>query len=86
MSTYRTVTVKPTLSWNKVRLTPRMSSNQIRATAQVSTKVQVNNTSDYTLLRNKPQIESVELLGNKSFSDLGLTAISNKRLEEIMKF
>ena len=47
-------------------------------------KVQVNNTSDYRLLKNKPQIEDVELIGNKSFNDLGLTNISNMRIEEII--
>lgn len=85
MSTYRTVTVTPTLSGNKISVTPAISNNQLGATANMVNQIQVNNTSDYQLLKNKPQIESVELIGNKSFNDLGLSTISNMRLEQILK-
>jgi hypothetical protein len=85
MSTYRTVTVTPTLSGNKISVTPAISKNQIGATAKMANEVQVTNTSDYQLLKNKPQIESVELIGNKSFNDLGLTNISNMRIEQIIE-
>ena len=34
-------------------------------------------TTDYTLLENKPQINSVTLTGNKSLSDLGIAAASD---------
>lgn len=84
MSTYRTVTVTPTLSSNKLSVTPEISGNNIRASAKMVNQVQVTNTSDYQLLKNKPQIESVELTGNKSFNDLGLTNISNMRIEQII--
>lgn len=84
MSTYRTVTVTPTLSSNNVSVTPEISGNNIGASASMVNKVQVNNTSDYRLLKNKPQIEDVELIGNKSFNDLGLINISNMRIEEII--
>ena len=84
MSTYRTVTVTPTLSSNKILVTPDISGNNVRASAKMVNQVQVTNTSDYQLLKNKPQIESVELIGNKSFNDLGLTNISNMRIEQII--
>lgn len=86
MSEYRTVTVTPTLSSNKITVSPAVSSNGIQASASVVNKVQVTNTSNYDLLSNKPQIESVELQGNKTFNDLGLSSISNMRLEQIIKF
>lgn len=35
-------------------------------------------------VRNKPQIESVTLTGNKSFADLGLEAITNIELAQIL--
>ena len=38
---------------------------------------------NYEKLRNKPQIENVELIGNKSFEDLGMTEISNLEILEI---
>lgn len=84
MSLYRTVTVKPTLSPNKITVSPALSENEIKASANVVNKVRVTNTSDYDLLKNKPQIESVELIGNKSFNDLGLSHISNMQIEQII--
>lgn len=84
MSLYRTVTVKPTLSVNKIAVSPAVSENEIKASANVVNKIQVTNTSDYDLLKNKPQIESVELIGNKSFNDLGLSHISNMQIEQIL--
>ena len=85
MSTYRTVTVTPTISQNSVTVSPTLSNNEISATAEVVNEIEVNNTSNYNLLQNKPQIESVELLGNKSFNDLGLSNISNMQIEQILK-
>lgn len=85
MSTYRTVTVTPTISQNSVTVSPTLSNNEISATAGVVNEIEVNNTSNYNLLQNKPQIESVELLGNKTFNDLGLSNISNMQIEQILK-
>ena len=39
---------------------------------------------NYERLRNKPSIESVTLIGNKDFPDLGLTSISADDLIEIL--
>lgn len=45
--------------------------------------------SDYELLEHKPQINGVELLGNKSSSDLNIDVdideITNSELEEMLK-
>lgn len=86
MSLYRTVTVTPTLSNNKIPVSPALTENKITTSANVANEIQVNNTANYELLQNKPQIENVELLGNKSFEDLGLSNISNMRLEQLLKF
>ena len=85
MSTYRTVTVTPTLSDNRVTVSPALSDKQISAAASVVNEIEFNNTSNYNLLQNKPQIESVELSGNKSFNDLGLSNISNMWIEQLIK-
>lgn len=84
MSMYRTVTVTATVSNNRISVTPAVSRNEVFANGDVATKVRVNNTSNYELLQNKPQIESVELLGNKTFDDLGLSKISNMKIEQII--
>lgn len=39
--------------------------------------------NNYDKLRNKPQIENIEMVGNKSFEDLGITEISNIEILEI---
>lgn len=39
------------------------------------------NNIDYELLGNLPQIEGVELIGNKTFEDLGLTALTAAEVE-----
>lgn len=44
----------------------------------------VSGTTDYERLRNKPSIESVTLIGNKDFPDLGLDAISTDDLLDIL--
>lgn len=41
--------------------------------------------NNYEKLRNKPQIENIEMVGNKSFEDLGITEISNLEILEIAK-
>lgn len=38
---------------------------------------------NYEKLRNKPQIENIEMVGNKTFEDLGITEISNIEILEI---
>lgn len=42
------------------------------------------NNIDYELLGNLPQIEGVELIGNKTFEDLGLTALTAVEVEAIL--
>ena len=39
---------------------------------------------DYELLSNLPQIEGVELKGNKTFEDFGLTALSSAEIESVL--
>ena len=43
-------------------------------------------TNDYKKIKNKPYINGVELVKNKSFSDLGMDIISNQELEDMLKF
>ena len=48
-------------------------------------KVMVSGTSDYEKLKNKPHLNGVELVGDKSFEDVGLVALSNRELEKLLK-
>ena len=43
-------------------------------------------TNDYEKLKNKPSINGVELIKNKSFDDLGMSIITNQELEDMLKF
>lgn len=45
----------------------------------------IQTTNDYEKLRNKPKIEGIELLGDKSLEDLGATFLTNCELEELLK-
>lgn len=40
-------------------------------------------TTDYLELVNTPQINSVDLIGNKTFIDLGIIGISNSEIEDL---
>ena len=60
-------------------LTPK-SNMEIR----ISVPKNISSSLDYERLRNKPQIESVELLGNKSFDELGLIPLDADDLIEIL--
>lgn len=44
----------------------------------------IEGTRDYERLYNKPSIESVTLIGNKDFVDLGLSALDADDLLEIL--
>lgn len=40
--------------------------------------------NDYNTLKNKPQIEGIELKDNKTFEDLGATSLSNIEIENLI--
>ncbi len=42
-------------------------------------------TNDYKKLKNKPQIEGIELIDNKSFEDLGAISLTNLEIENLIK-
>ena len=46
--------------------------------------IYIEGSDDYEQLKNKPSIESVTLIGNKDFEDLGLSNISAEDLLEIL--
>ena len=49
----------------------------------ILTQESIVGTNDYLKLRNKPTIENVELIHDKSFEDLGLTIISEDEIDNI---
>ena len=52
--------------------------------ASVSIPRSMGGTNDYNRLVNKPSIESVELQGNKTFGELGISSIDADDLIEIL--
>ena len=62
-------------------LNGKLSQGGSRLAGSVS---KLNGASDYERLKNKPQIESVELIGNKSFEELGLEPITSDELIDIL--
>lgn len=45
----------------------------------------IEGTSDYEMLDNKPKIETVTLIGDKTFEDLGLSELTGTDLINILK-
>lgn len=41
-------------------------------------------TKDYERLINKPSIENVTLIGNKTFDELGMSSLSNMEIEHLL--
>lgn len=41
-------------------------------------------TTNYNLLENRPSIQSIELIGNKTFEELGITPISQEEIVNIL--
>lgn len=64
--------------------TPEQQSAIDQAIEALNDAVERVEHGDYDTLENKPTIEDIELSGNKSFEDLGLSNISNMRLEQLL--
>ena len=76
---------------NKTNIPVQVSLELERNTHEYTLGVEENigitgGTNDYEKLKNKPSINGVELVKNKSFSDLGMDIISNQELEDMLKF
>lgn len=59
--------------------------NSIDAEIENSDIVPTGITTDYKKLNNKPKIEGVELVDNRSFEDLGMKSLTNSELENLLK-
>ena len=70
-----------------VQVSLELESNTHEYTLGVEENIGITGgTNDYEKLKNKPSINGVELIQNKSFSDLGMDIISNQELEDMLKF
>ena len=70
-----------------VQVALELESNTHEYTLGVEENIAITGgTNDYEKLKNKPSINGVELVKNKSFSDLGMDIISNHELEDMLKF
>ena len=65
-----------------VSMTPIQNGSKVDVS--LDSKIIVRHENDYEQLKNKPQIESVTLSGNKTFEDLGLSSISNTDLMDLL--
>lgn len=59
-------------------------SNQQTLNGKLSSPTRVGGTDDYEELNNKPSINGVELVGDKSFEQLGEKTLTNSELKEII--
>ncbi len=63
----------------------RDTGGEVRMRVNESIRPGSGVSSDYEDLSNKPSIESVTLQGNKTFSDLGLEALTNEEIEALLR-
>ncbi len=81
---YKTLTVGAQLTGNQINANADFSGD-LSVQAEMINRMDVNTVSNYDLLTNKPQINSVELVGNRSLDEIGVDSISNIELENILK-
>ena len=84
MSPILTKSVAVSMSTGKKNINVGMSANNNGLSVGMNLPRGSGGTTDYEALRNKPSIESVTLIGNKDFPDLGLSEISADDLLEIL--
>lgn len=51
----------------------------------VKTPINYVNNADYEKLKNKPRINDVELIGNKTTADIGIGAMTNTEISKIVE-
>ena len=73
--------IKLTVAENDVVTLGLDSGDNAALNVGSTTVVSVN---DYNDLRNKPSIEGVELVGDKSFEELNLQRLTNTELENML--
>lgn len=62
----------------------RIQENTRRYNLNTTEQIGAGGTKDYEKLKNKPSIESVELIGDKSFEDLGLRPLTNLEIDALL--
>ena len=82
MSVYRTLTVNAALSNNQINASADVNGD-ISANAEFGHNITINYAKDYEVLDNKPQIEGVTLIGDKTFEELNLQRVSNAEIEQL---
>lgn len=67
-----------------INAVPSVSGN-LQADGTITTPVSHNTVSDYNLLDNKPQINNVELVGNRMLPDIGVDTMTNMEIWHILQ-
>lgn len=80
----QTINVDAMFTDSEITATASVSEN-IEASASLTTDVTHYSASDYNVLDNKPQINTVELVGNKSLPDIGVDSMTNMEIEAILQ-
>ena len=59
--------------------------SNVGVNAGIGRIVEINGTTNYEKLSNKPRIEGIELVGNLCFPQLNLSRITETELEDMLK-
>lgn len=69
---------------NKTEVKGSVSGSSYAISANVRIPFEGTGSKDYNVLKNKPSIESHELIGNQTFEELGMIAMSNLEIEQLL--
>ncbi|MDR1629595.1 MAG: hypothetical protein LBS36_05210 [Oscillospiraceae bacterium] len=69
---------------HKVRLMSAAVPMKVHANQYGTVTVLGEGTNDYDVLVNKPRINGVTLVGNKTTEEIGIEEISNMELEDLL--
>ncbi len=84
MNKYKIIPINASLIPNQVSASAVQTTRKINASASVAAEIKHRIETDYNLLFNKPQINAVELIGNKTLSEIGINILTNNDLENIL--
>lgn len=65
-------------------ITPSQEDNSEQLVTVAEETVTVEGTRDYNKLKNHPQINDIELIGNRTFEDLGADSLTNLEIDAII--
>ena len=76
----KTIIISSEISENTISIINQENEKQILTEKEYNL---MGGTTNYELLSNKPKINNVELIGDKTYEDLGFYSITNEEIDSL---